>query len=225
MVQTKFMDLGIMGYREVWKMQNDWMEEARAEKIAGRSSANRLIFVEHPPVYTLGRSGNEANMLVGPAQLAASHAELIKVDRGGDITFHGFGQLVAYPILDLEVLHLGVKEYVNRLEEIVIRTLADYGIDGGRLSGATGVWLDPGHKEARKVCAIGVKCSRHITMHGFALNVNTDLNYFNCIHPCGFVDKGVTSMEREMGQRVDMDGVKSKVLYYFQELLGLLCDG
>lgn len=223
-MQTEFIDLGNRGYREVWEMQNKWMEEVKAEKLAGKIPRDYLVFVEHPPVYTLGKSGNEANMLIGSLQLRAAHAEFIKVDRGGDITFHGPGQLVAYPILDLESLHLGVKEYVERLEEIVIRTLAEYGIEGGRLPGATGVWLDPGRADARKICAIGVKCSRYVTMHGFALNVNTDLNYFNYIHPCGFVDKGVTSMEKETGRRLDMDEVKLKVLRCFQELLGLQCS-
>lgn len=223
-MQTEFIDLGNRGYREVWEMQNKWMEEVKAEKLAGKIPRDYLVFVEHPPVYTLGKSGNEANMLISSLQLRAAHVEFIKVDRGGDITFHGPGQLVAYPILDLESLHLGVKEYVERLEEIVIRTLADYGIEGGRLPGATGVWLAPGRAGARKICAIGVKCSRYVTMHGFALNVNTDLNYFNYIHPCGFVDKGVTSMEKETGRRLDMDEVKLKVLRCFQELLGLQCS-
>ena len=223
-MQTEFIDLGNRGYREVWEMQNKWMEEVKAEKHAGKIPRDYLVFVEHPPVYTLGKSGNEANMLIGSLQLRAAHAEFIKVDRGGDITFHGPGQLVAYPILDLESLHLGVKEYVERLEEIVIRTLAEYGIEGGRLPGATGVWLDPGRADARKICAIGVKCSRYVTMHGFALNVNTDLNYFNYFHLCGFVDKGVTSMEKETGRRLDMDEVKLKELRCFQELLGLQCS-
>ena len=223
-MQTEFIDLGNRGYREVWEMQNKWMEEVKAEKLAGKIPRDYLVFVEHPPVYTLGKSGNEANMLIGSLQLRAAHAEFIKVDRGGDITFLGPGQLVAYPILDLDSVHLGVKEYVERLEEIVIRTLAEYGIEGGRLPGATGVWLDPGRADARKICAIGVKCSRYVTMHGFALNVNTDLNYFNYIHPCGFVDKGVTSMEKETGRRLDMDEVKLKVLRCFQELLGLQCS-
>ncbi len=221
MMETEFIDLGSRGYQEVWEMQNEWMEKVKAEKMAGRVPHTYLIFVEHPPVYTLGKSGNEANMLIGSHQLETVHARFIKVDRGGDITFHGPGQLVVYPILDLESLHLGVKEYVERLEEIVIRTLADYGIKGDRLPGATGVWLEPGQAGARKICAIGVKCSRYVTMHGFALNVNTDLNYFNYIHPCGFVDKGVTSMEKETGHCLDMDVVKHKVLSCFQELLGL----
>ncbi len=224
MMETEFIDLGNRGYREVWEMQNKWMEEVKEEKFAGKVPRPYLIFVEHPPVYTLGKSGNEANMLISALQLRAAHAEFIKVDRGGDITFHGPGQLVVYPILDLESLHLGVKEYVERLEEIVIQTLADYGIEGDRLPGATGVWLDPGQERARKICAIGVKCSRYVTMHGFALNVNTDLNYFNYIHPCGFVDKGVTSMEKETGRRLDMGEVKHKVLRCFQELLGLHCN-
>ena len=196
---VEFVDFGQRGYRETWDYQEQLLDTLIHAKLQGQTVTGQLIFVEHLPVYTIGKSGNAANMLLNPMQLAEKHVECIKVDRGGDITYHGPGQLVAYPIIDLDQLEIGVKEYVHRLEEIVIRTVADYGISGERLEGATGVWLESHTPRARKICAIGVKCSRSITMHGLALNVNTDLTYFSNINPCGFVDKGVTSIEREVG--------------------------
>lgn len=220
-MRTKLEDLGCKGYREVWELQNKRMEEVKTEKLSGKTPCNYLLFVEHPPVYTLGKSGDETNMLISSLQLRAEHAEFIKVDRGGDITFHGPGQLVVYPILDLESFQLGVKDYVERLEEIVIRTIASFGIKGERLRGATGVWVEPDTARARKICAIGVKCSRYVTMHGFALNVNTELNYFNYIHPCGFVDKGVTSIEKETGRTPSLEEVKSIVAGHFISLLNM----
>lgn len=218
-MRTKLEDLGCKGYREVWELQNKRMEEVKTEKLSGKTPCNYLLFVEHPPVYTLGKSGDETNMLISSLQLRAEHAEFIKVDRGGDITFHGPGQLVVYPILDLESFQLGVKDYVERLEEIVIRTIASFGIKGERLRGATGVWVEPDTARARKICAIGVKCSRYVTMHGFALNVNTELNCFNYIHPCGFVDKGVTSIEKETGRTPSLEEVKAIVAGHFISLL------
>lgn len=220
-MRTKLEDLGCKGYREVWELQNKRMEEVKTEKLSGKTPCNYLLFVEHPPVYTLGKSGDETNMLISSLQLRAEHAEFIKVDRGGDITFHGPGQLVVYPILDLESFQLGVKDYVERLEEIVIRTIASFGIKGERLRGATGVWVEPDTARARKICAIGVKCSRYVTMHGFALNVNTELNYFNYIHPCGFVDKGVTSIEKETGRTPSLEEVKAIVAGHFISLLNM----
>lgn len=211
-----FVDLGRRGYREVWELQENLLEEVKNVKLAGGESILHLLFVEHDPVYTLGKSGNEANLLINAIQLRAKHAEFIKVDRGGDITFHGPGQLVAYPVFDLEKLGIGVREYVEKLEEVVIRSIAAYGLRGNRLPGATGVWLEPDTSRARKICAIGVKCSRYVTMHGFALNVNTDLDYFSYIHPCGFIDKGVTSLEIELGHPVDMSEVKETVKNNFQ---------
>lgn len=211
-----FVDLGRRGYREVWELQENLLEEVKNVKLAGGESILHLLFVEHDPVYTLGKSGNEANLLINAIQLRAKHAEFIKVDRGGDITFHGPGQLVAYPVFDLEKLGIGVREYVEKLEEVVIRSIAAYGLRGNRLPGATGVWLEPDTSRARKICAIGVKCSRYVTMHGFALNVNTDLDYFSYIHPCGFIDKGVTSLEKELGHPVDMSEVKETVKTNFQ---------
>lgn len=220
-MKVQVVDLGLRGYREVWELQEESLEEAKRLKQKNEPVRNTLLLVEHHPVYTLGKSGNEANMLISSIQLRAKHAEFIKVDRGGDITFHGPGQLVVYPILDLEELGIGVKEYVYRLEEVVIRTIAEYGIRGERLDGATGVWIEPASPHARKICAIGVKCSRYITMHGFALNVNTDLNYFNYIHPCGFADKGVTSIQRELGREADLKEVKEKILNHFTTVLDM----
>lgn len=168
-----------------------------------------LIFVEHPHVYTLGKSGSENNLLIDFIQLQAREAKFYKTDRGGDITYHGPGQIVVYPIFDLEVLKIGLKEYIFRLEEAIIMTIREFGIYGSRLNGGTGVWIDPDIKgRARKICAIGVRASKYVTMHGLAFNVNTDLTYFNHINPCGFTDKGVTSLEKELGTRQEMDLVK-----------------
>ncbi len=221
MKETQFCDLGLRDYREVWEMQEATLEKVKKQKLQGEETSNYLFFVEHLPVYTLGRSGKEANMLAGALQLKAKKAELIRVDRGGDITFHGPGQLVVYPVLDLENFGWGVKEYVKRLEEVVMRTLASYGIESGRVAGATGVWLEQGTSRERKICAIGVRCSRYITMHGFALNINTDLDYFNLIHPCGFVDKGVTSMQQELKREIEPEGVKQQVLKQFSVIFGM----
>lgn len=213
--------MGTESYLPVWKRQEELHAGVIARKLRGEETENYVLFVEHNHVYTLGKSGNEANMLISAIQLQANHAEFVKVNRGGDITYHGPGQLVVYPIVDMANFGVGVKEYVERLEEVVIRTVAEYGIRGERLEGATGVWIDAHERDARKVCAIGIKCSRYVTMHGFALNVNTDLNYFNYINPCGFVDKGVTSIAREVGHEVPMREVKETVKRYFEEVFGM----
>lgn len=218
---TRFIDLGRKSYREVWKQQEELLETVKEQKKQKERTSNYLLFVEHNPVYTLGRSGNDGNMLMNAIQLKAKHAEFIKVDRGGDITYHGPGQLVVYPVIDMENFSLGVKDYVNDLEEVVIKSLAAYGIAGERLPGATGVWLEADTKAARKICAIGVRCSQYVTMHGFALNVNTDLNYFSYIHPCGFIDKGVTSIAKELGREIDMHEVKECVRNCFAEIFGM----
>lgn len=221
MQDVKWKDLGRKDYREVWQQQQALQQEVKEQKMAGTGFPGYLLLVEHFPVYTLGKSGNEANLLINAIQLKARQAEFIQVDRGGDITFHGLGQLVVYPVLDLECFHLGIKEYVHRLEEVVIRVLKEYGIEGERLEGATGVWLEAHTARARKICAIGVKCSRYVTMHGFALNVNTDLTYFNAIHPCGFVDKGVTSLARELDREVPLEEVKKRVCHGFETLFDM----
>lgn len=217
---VQFQDLGQRAYSEVWELQERLLAWQIDAKLSGKAEGEGiLLFVEHYPVYTLGKSGHAANMLLSQAQLAAKHVDLFKVDRGGDITFHGPGQLVAYPILDLDALGIGVREYVNCLEEAVIRTIAAYGITGCRVPGATGVWLDGDTPRARKICAIGVKCSRSVTMHGLALNVNTDLTYFSYINPCGFVDKGVTSIARELGSPVSFADVQTRLRSALEETL------
>lgn len=221
MKHTELIDLGVAGYMPVWKQQEELHNGIIAAKLRGEDTKNYLLFVEHNHVYTLGKSGNEANMLINAIQLQAAHAEFVKVNRGGDITYHGPGQLVVYPIVDMANFGVGVKDYVDRLEEVVIRTVGEYGITGERLEGATGVWLDAHTSQARKICAIGIKCSRYVTMHGFALNVNTDLKYFNYINPCGFVDKGVTSIAKEVGHEVSMSDVKAIVKKYFETLFGM----
>ena len=216
--------MGTMPYREAWAKQERLLESIKAAKEKGEDTENYLLFVEHPHVYTLGKSGDEANMLVNAAQLRAEHAEFVRVNRGGDITYHGPGQLVVYPVIDMANFGVGVKDYVDRLEEVVIRTVRQYGIAGERLAGATGVWVEPHSLRARKICAIGIRCSRFVTMHGFALNVNTDLDYFHYINPCGFRDKGVTSIAREIGREVPMPEVKELVKRQFEALFGMELD-
>jgi lipoyl(octanoyl) transferase len=209
-MEAKFKDLGVFEYQKAWDLQEDLFRTSVKMRGAGEENIpNYLFFVEHPNVYTLGKSGHEQNLLINTIQLQAKDATFIPTNRGGDITYHGPGQIVGYPIFDILTINMGVKEYIDNLEEAIIKTIAEYGIVGTRLEGSTGVWLDvdkPGL--TRKICAIGVKCSRHITMHGFALNVNTNLDYFNYINPCGFVDKGVTSIEKELGKTVDFEECK-----------------
>lgn len=210
---------GLVPYSEAWSRQTELFDALVQAKQAGRAYENRIIFVEHPHVYTLGRSGKAANMLLGEAQLKAVGATLYHIDRGGDITYHGPGQLVCYPILNLEDYHLGLKEYIHVLEEAVIRVCASYGIEAGRVKGATGVWLAAGTPHERKICAMGVRSSHFVTMHGLALNVNTDLRYFSYIHPCGFMDKGVTSLQNELGREVPMEEVADRLRHELLELL------
>ena len=181
-----------------------------------------LIFVEHPHVYTLGQNGSEDNLLIDHIQLQTRDAKFYRTNRGGDITYHGPGQIVGYPIFDLEVIGISLKEYIHRLEEAIIMTVSHFGIPASRLDGATGVWLDAGKKgKSRKICAIGVRASRYVTMHGFAFNVNTDLTYFNYINPCGFTDKGVTSLQKELGANQDFEDVKLLVRNNLQKVFGL----
>ena len=204
-----FRDLGLIEYKEAWDYQEKLFGEAQEEKKAGRKPENHLLFCEHHPVFTLGKSGTGQNLLINEEMLRQNGIGFYRNNRGGDITFHGPGQIVGYPILDLEQFGMGVKKYIFSLEEAVIETLQGYGIKAGRLEGATGVWLDQDTPGTRKICAIGVKASRYITMHGFAFNVNTDLSYYKYINPCGFTDKGVTSMEAELGGKQDFEEVKS----------------
>ena len=219
-----YKDIGLKDYKEVWDYQAKIFNKLVDNKKT-LSSANlpgTLIFVEHPHVYTLGKSGSENNLLLDHIQLQKKDATYYRIDRGGDITYHGPGQIVGYPIFDLEIIGMSLKEYIFNLEEAVIRTVADFGISALRLKGGTGVWLDPETcGRARKICAIGVKASRYITMHGFAFNVNTDLSYFNAINPCGFTDKGVTSLQKELGSRQDFEYMKSKVKSNLQDIFEL----
>ena len=214
-----FSDWGLIPYAEAWQRQTEWFDSLIQAKQNNDVYENHIVFCEHPHVYTLGRSGKENNMLLSEAQLEKIGATLYHIDRGGDITYHGPGQLVCYPILNLEEFSLGLKEYVHLLEEAVIRVCASYGIIAGRLEKATGVWLEGDTPRARKICAIGVRSSHFVTMHGLALNVNTDLRYFSYIHPCGFVDKGVTSLRQELKREVSLSEVKERLC---EELKGLL---
>jgi len=218
-----FEDLGLMAYKEAWdyqeKLFGQWQEAKRLND-PGLSPGNRLIFCEHPHVYTLGKSGDEANMLIQKDFLEEIQASYFRINRGGDITYHGPGQIVGYPILDLEAFHLGLKEYIFLLEEAVIRLLALYGISGERLDGATGVWLDSKDPvRSRKICAIGVRSSRYVTMHGFAFNVNTNLDYFAYINPCGFQTRGVTSMQKELHKDLDIQEVKDRLRTILMKML------
>jgi lipoyl(octanoyl) transferase len=225
-----YKDIGLKDYKETWDLQADIFKKLVDAKKQGTPDGNSvgaimpgtLIFVEHPHVYTLGKSGSENNLLLDNIQLRAKDASFYRIDRGGDITYHGPGQIVGYPIFDLEVIKIGLKDYINGLEESIIKTAGEFGIKASRLEGGTGVWLDPEIPgKARKICAIGVKASRYITMHGFAFNVNTDLTYFNNINPCGFTDKGVTSLEKELGIRKDLNSVKNTVKRNLQEIFNL----
>lgn len=205
-----YVDKGLIDYKEGWDFQEDLFQKAIALKIAHRDGkteqkpSNHLIFCEHPHVYTLGKSGAESNLLINEEMLRQKNAQFYKINRGGDITYHGPGQLVMYPIFDLDQFFTDIHKYMRFLEEAVILTLSEFGIRAGRLAGMTGVWLDAGTPNERKICAMGVKSSRWVTMHGIALNVNPDLAYFNHIVPCGIVDKTVTSMEKEKGEKVDL---------------------
>ncbi len=213
-----FKDLGLIDYKEAWDFQEKTFAEIVAKKIENRTAEeatlteNYLFFCEHPHVYTLGKSGKASNLLLDDAGLEAKEANFYPVNRGGDITYHGPGQLVGYPILDLENFFTDIHKYMRLLEEAIILTLADYSISAGRIAGLTGVWLDfESLKNPRKICAMGVKSSRWVTMHGFALNVNPDLDYFGNIVPCGIDDKAVTSMQKELGNTINIKEVADKL--------------
>lgn len=207
----RYNDLGLIPYAEAWDKQEALFQQIIDAKTAanGEDAGNHLLFCEHPHVYTLGKSGSESNLLINEAVLKQKGASFFRTNRGGDITYHGPGQIVGYPILDLEAFGLGIRRYIELLEQAVIDLLQHYQISAGRLEGASGVWLEADvPAKARKICAIGVRSSRFVTMHGFAFNVNTDLDYYGYINPCGFTDKGVTSMEKELGAAQDMEKVK-----------------
>jgi lipoyl(octanoyl) transferase len=222
MLKTRFNDLGRIAYAKAWDYQAELFNQLwEGKKNNSPDRTQHLLFCEHNHVYTLGKSGKDSNLLVNEEQLKKYGAELFHIDRGGDITYHGPGQLVAYPIFDLQAQKLGVKNYVHLLEEVVIQSLQAFDIEATRLDGATGVWLDAQTPKARKICAIGVKASHFITMHGFAFNINTDLNFFNHINPCGFTDKGVTSLSKELDKELDMNKIKELVLEKFTTIFDL----
>lgn len=223
-----FQDIGLARYKPVWDYQEKLLTETVNLKRQyfdtppqERPTLHRLLLVEHPPVYTLGKSGHTENILIPEPEMTARGIDYFKINRGGDITFHGPQQLVGYPILDLEKFYTDIGRYLRSLEEVIIRTIAHFGITGGRSAGETGVWIDPEIKgRERKICAMGVRTSRWVTMHGWALNVNTDLSYFDHIIPCGISDKQVTSMEKETGGKVDFEQVKTLLLGEFATVFG-----
>jgi len=212
-----FKDIGLIDYKKAWDFQEEFFNKTLSIKSKNKKEAtsnkteNHLIFCEHPHVYTLGKSGKKENLLVNKEYLKSRGASFYKTNRGGDTTYHGPGQIVGYPIFDLDKFFHDIHKYLRLLEESVILTLKDYGVKGERSDGETGVWLDVGMPSARKICALGVKASRWVTMHGFAFNINTDLSYFKNIIPCGIVGKNVTSLEQEIGRKVDIEKVKEKL--------------
>jgi lipoyl(octanoyl) transferase len=223
--EVVFKDLGTIEYGEAWQYQESLLKAAtsiKSQRVKGETTdetVHYLLFCEHPPVYTLGKSGDEAHVLISKEELAKRNIGYYPTNRGGDITFHGPGQVVGYPILDLEKYYTDIGKYLRSLEEVIIRVLALYGLKGDRSPGETGVWLDPDNKmKARKICAMGVRCSRWVTMHGFALNVNTNLDYFTMIVPCGIPDKQVTSLEKELGHTLEMETVKQQIKEKFAEV-------
>lgn len=228
-------DMGLIDYQAAWDYQEELLQKNILAKAAARAveagspggvdllvpeTVNHLLLLEHPPVYTLGKSGHEENILISQDKMQQQGIQYFRTNRGGDITFHGPGQLVGYPVLDLEKFYTDIGRYLRNLEEVIIRTLAVWGLRGDRSPGETGVWLDPQVKgKERKICAMGVRCSRWITMHGFAFNVNTDLSYFDNIIPCGIQNKQVTSLQKELGgQPVSMDRVKEEIKKAFEEV-------
>lgn len=224
---VKFLDLGLIDYKKAWDYQEKLFEEVVQIKSNNRKlssdlavpTPNYLLFCSHPNVYTLGNSGNKENLLINEKQLEEKNASYYKINRGGDITYHGPGQIVGYPILDLDNFFTDIHKYLRFLEEAVIRMLSEYKIQASRSKGETGVWIDVEDPlKARKICAMGVRASRWVTMHGFALNVNVDLDYFNNIIPCGIVDKTVTSMNKELGKDIDEEDVKQKLKKHFADL-------
>jgi lipoyl(octanoyl) transferase len=227
--KVHFQDLGIMDYQSAWDYQEEllaknvdiksmkWRNEQDENVTTETHTTHHLLFVEHPPVYTLGKSGKIEHVLISEEERKKNGLGFFRINRGGDITFHGPGQIVAYPILDLEKFYTDIGKYMRSLEEVIIKTLEEYGLHGDRSPGETGVWLEPGVRgRERKICAIGIRCSRWITMHGLAFNVNTNLDYFNNIVPCGIVNKQVTSLQKELGAEVDIIEVKHKVKRNFE---------
>ncbi len=221
---VQLQDLFVKDYKDTWDYQTELLQEIVSVKINNRknnlqeATKNHFLFVEHPHVYTLGKSGDLNNLLLNERQLTEKGATFYKINRGGDMTYHGPGQIVGYPILDLENFFTDIHKYLRLLEETIILTIAEYGLKGERSEGETGVWLDVNTPFARKICALGIRSSRWVTMHGFALNANVDLGYFDNIIPCGIKGKAVTSMEAELNQKVDLEEVKQKILKHFKIL-------
>ena len=221
MANFNYEDLGLKDYKECWDYQETIHQQVVDDKLANKKSSdiNRFLLVEHPHVYTLGKSGDEHNLLINGDFLRKIDAVYYKINRGGDITYHGPGQLVGYPIIDLENYKIGVKDFIFKMEQAIIQTIAEYGLEGSLKDGATGVWLDATiPAKSRKISAIGVRISRYVSMHGFALNVNTDMRYFNYINPCGFITYGVTSIEKELGRKIDIQEVKEIIKRKFNAL-------
>ena len=226
--QVELQDLGLIDYKECWDYQTKLFDSSVQLKIKNRkfpenkvATKNHLIFCEHPHVYTLGKSGDFKNLLIDGPKRKEKNISFYKINRGGDITYHGPGQLVVYPILDLDYFFSDIHKYLRLLEESVILTLKDYGVDGQRVDGFTGVWIDAEKENPRKICAIGVKCSRWVTMHGIGFNINSDLDYFNHIVPCGIEDKSVTSLQKETNQLIDMEELKHRFKKKFQILFDI----
>ncbi len=216
---VKFTDYGKIEYKTAWDQQESLLLANVKAKAAKEFTQHHLLFCEHPAVYTLGKSGSESNVLISDAEMVEQQIQFFRTNRGGDITFHGPQQIVGYPILDLELFYTDIGRYLRELEEVIIGTLAAFDITGERSKGETGVWIEPGITgRERKICAMGVRCSRWITMHGFALNVNTDLSYFNNIIPCGIQNKQVTSMEKELGNSLDYEAVKQQLIANFERV-------
>ena len=230
MEKVKFQDFKNISYQKAWDYHHELLNELVNRKRNNRklpkeeqeSQTHYLLFCEHPHVYTLGKSGSIDHLLLDEAELKEADIEFFKINRGGDITYHGYGQITGYPILDLDCFFNDIRKYVNHMEEVVIRTIAEYGLKGERIKGESGVWLDINKPNVmpRKICAVGVHLSRWVTMHGFAFNVNTDLAYFKNIVPCGIQDKGVTSLKEELGYELDFEEVKAKVKFHYQDLFG-----
>tara|TARA_B100000902_G_scaffold343628_1_gene348420 strand:+ start:15 stop:710 length:696 start_codon:yes stop_codon:yes gene_type:complete len=225
--KVTFLDLGLIDYKKCWDYQEKLFAETLAVKSNNRKNnknnptTNYLLFCEHPHVYTLGKSGNKDNLLINEKLLKKKGADFYKINRGGDITYHGPGQIVGYPILDLDNFFTDIHKYLRFLEQAVILTLKEYGLNAERSSGETGVWLDVGTKKARKICAFGVKSSRWVTMHGFAFNINSDLSYFDNIIPCGIADKKVTSLKNELGEKINMEDIKYKLKNHLFQLFNM----
>ena len=221
-------ELGLIDYKQAWDLQEEQFQRSVQQKlklkqgISAELPDNHLLLCEHPAVYTLGKGGSQDNLLLQPEELQARSIQFYRNNRGGDITFHGPGQVVGYPILDLEQFNPDIKAYMHALEEVIIRTIAEYGLKGERIDSAIGIWLDTDQPHlTRKICAFGVKTSRWITMHGWALNVNTDLNYFNFIIPCGISDKGITSLQKELGYELPLGEVKEKIKHHFADVFNV----